>query len=196
MTTSRWPESAPKAEIILRSTTYQPYELIFLQSDGSNDHLLKVPENFVKPVWSSNGKRSFGLSNPDWMPPYEEIGYPAYCDIDDHRFDRCNDDMIYFKHLEEYYNSDNFNEVILYDENKKEFIVFNIDTRQRAQQLGEITDKSGTVSINGFGYSPKTHELTYGEVFDPCAAQRDYRSIKLNLKTGEKAKLAKGINPA
>lgn len=192
---SRWPTPVQGSKIVVQSEMYQPYELLFIQPDGSNIQTAAMKENFVKPVWSANGKRIFGLSNPDWMPAYEEIGYPAYWDIENNHFVRCDRDMIYFNQIEEYQNSDNPAEVILYDGNAKEFILFDIDTCQEIEQLGEITDQSGSTLISGFTFSAVTQELVYGEIFRPKDGQPGFRLMRVNLNTGEKDVLVEGINP-
>jgi Tol biopolymer transport system component len=187
-----WPKSVPDGDIIFQSIMYSPYELYFVQADGSKAQMLKVPRNFVKPIWSSDGKRIYGLFNPRGMPQYDGIGYPAYWNIEKGSFTRCSSNLPYYWQIEEYGNSSNPNEVILH--NIDEIILFDMKSCREIKKFVDYTDHTTGLNICGFSYFAKTEELLFGEFTSAYPAV--YRVVKLNLNTGKRVELAKGVNPA
>lgn len=191
---SSWLKSIPKADIVFQiAMNYQPYTLGFIRSDGSNFLSMNIVDNFVKLVWGFDGTTIYGLSNPSGQPPYEEIGYPAYWDVKTGKFKRCFKNISTFDQIEGYKSTEGQNEVILNDKNK--IIVFDLDTCKQIQKLVDNTNNPGTELIIGFSYFPGSQELIYGEITDAYQT-RDYHLIKLDLITGKRIELAKGINPS
>ena len=101
--TSTWPKSIPKADIMFQiAMNYRPYNLGFIQGDGSNLQKVNMDENFVKPIWSFDGTVLYGLSSPVGQTPYEDVGYPAFWDIKNGKFKRCDENLFTFDQIEGY----------------------------------------------------------------------------------------------
>ena len=192
-TSSAWHQIVPQTNIIFQSVMWNPYELNFIQADGSNHQVLNLDVNFIKPVWSSDGAIIYGLSNPVTQPPYEFIGYPAYWKIKNHIFKRCDKNLPYYGQIEEYKHTTTKNEVILY--NAYEIVIFDMDACQVKSTLVDFNNPSGVYMISGFSYFPQTQEIVYGRLTVENKS-RKYSLRKMNLKTGEETELAEGINPA
>lgn len=186
-----WPKSIPDGDIVVQSVMYSPYELFFIKADGSKPYKVKLPGNFIKPILSSDGKRIYGLSNPQGMPLYEGIGYPASWNIEDGVLRRCSDNVPYYWQIAEYRNSNNPDEVIL--SNVDEIILFDLKSCKEIKKFIDYTDKKNGLNICGFSYFDTTNELLFGEFsYNPY----NYRIFNLNLFSEEKVQLATGVNPA
>ncbi len=193
MTSNPWRKSVPKADISFQSEMWGPFVLNFIQADGSNHQIVDIDGNFIKPFWSSDGTTIFGLSNPAGQPPYEFIGYPAYWNIKNGTFKRCDENLPYYGQIEEYVDSGNKEEVLLY--NISEIVIFDFDTCKKIKVLVDLTEQTGDYAISGFSYFPETKDLLYGRYSVPIN-DRKYRLIKLNLQTNKQDEVAEGINPA
>ena len=193
--TTPWPQSVPKADIIFQSTmNRRPYNLNFIRADGSDHQVLTVGENFVKAFWSSDGTILYGLSSPVGVPTYEAMGLPAYWEIKTGRFQTCYENLPNFGQITGYKRTGSQNEVLLY--NLFEIVAYNLDTCQKAQTLVDFNDRPREYAVLGFSYFPETQELLYGRYTVAEDQAREYQLIKLDLKTGEQVNLAEGINPA
>jgi WD40-like Beta Propeller Repeat len=192
ITSASWHQSVPKAEIIFQSNMRGPYELSFIQSDGSNPQVLNIDENFIKPVWSSDGTILYGLSSPTSQFPYEDIGYPSYWDIKNGMFKRCDENLPYYGQIEEYNHTASQNKVLLY--NAFEIVVFDLNTCKQNKILVDFNNRRAEYTISGFSYFPETQELIFGRYITPYQ-EREYHLVKLDLKTGEQVEMDEGINP-
>jgi Tol biopolymer transport system component len=192
-TTLDWPKTTPDRDILFQSNVRRPFELYFINEDGSNHQLLEVPQNFVKPIWSFDGQTIYGLSNPLGRFPYEGMGYPAYWNIKSGNLQICAKNLPYYQKIQAYGNRDRPNEVIL--NNVSEIVTFDLDTCQQTRMLVDFNQRRGEYGIYGFSYFPETQELVYGRETAPYPSA-EYRLIKLNLQTNEQVELADGINPA
>ncbi len=188
-----YPEAIPDSDILFQIEHHDPYVLGVIQADATNYQALDIPNNFVRVSWSSSGKILYGLSNPEGMPPYGEIGYPAYWDIQNNSFKACFASLPHYKQIEEYENEKYPHAVILYVD--EEVIIFDIDSCQTIQYLVDNSKSSGRQVISGFSFNTKRSELLYGQVNDSMV-QRSMQLFKLNIQTGENIEVAEGINPA
>ena len=187
-------QKLPDSEIIFQEMmNRRSYTLGFIQSDGSDYQKIVLPENFVKPFWSSDQSILYGLSNPVGQPPYEFMGYPAYWDMKNGSFKRCDRNLPYFGQIEGYDDLSSNDEVLLY--NVSEIILFDMITCERKKTFVDFADRTGEYAVSGFSYLPDTQELLYGRYTVPNDT-REYALIKLNIDTGEQTTLAEGINPA
>jgi Tol biopolymer transport system component len=191
---SGWPTSIPDRDILFQSEQQTLYELNFIDSDGSNHQILKVPQNFIKPIWSLDGQIIYGLSSPNGQFPYEDMGYPAYWNITSRTFKLCSDNLPYYSQIQSAGNPDRPNEVILY--NVSEIVTLDLDTCQQTKILVDFNHRTGEFAISGFSYNLEAQELVYGRYTVPFPPSREYRLIKLDLQTNEQVELAKGVNPA
>jgi hypothetical protein len=192
---SPWLLSIPKADIIFQTTmNVEPYNLNFIQADGSSVQSITLKENFVKPMWSRDYTVLYGLSSPAGQPPYEDLGYPVYWDLKNGEFKKCDNNLHYYGQIEGYDEKTSVHEVLL--SNAEEIILFDLDVCQQKQKFIDKWDNPGELTIIGFSYFPEKQELVYGEATNPDEASREYHLIKWNLNTGEKVDLAEGVNPA
>lgn len=190
--TFSWPKSVPEANIVFQSSMNTSTKLYFIKDDGSNLQILNIFEKFSIPVWSSDGKRLYGLSTAKGVASPEYLGFPAYWNINNGEFKRCSNNLPFFWQIEEYKNSGNPNIVILY--NTEEIVLFDMQSCQEIQKFVDYTNRTGEFGISGFSYKPDTEELLFGEFTVPYPS--DFRIIKLNLKTKDRVEIAKGVNPA
>lgn len=186
-----WPKSLPESQIIFQSTMHSPFEFILIDPDGSNEQILNLPNDFIKAVWSNDRKHIYGLSNPEGMYPYENIGYPSYWNIDEGNFSRCLIRLPYYSQIEQFTKINNRNIVIL--QNLEQIILFDMQTCREIYRFVDYSNQIGKFGIIGFSFFAKTDELFFGEYTVPYPHK--YRIIKLNLTTKERVKLAEGINP-
>jgi len=141
------------------------------------------------------------------MPPYADIGYPAYWDIKNNNFQACFSSTQYdeqnkvykyvslphYEQIEEYVNEKYPHAVILYT--FEEIIIFDVDSCQTIQYLVDNSKTPEHQFISGFSFYSERNELLYGQV-NESNDQRSYQLFKLNLNTGESIEVAEGINPA
>ncbi len=192
-TSPSWKQVVPKSDIIFQSIVWNPYELNFIQADGSNHQILNLNQSFIKPIWSSDGMIIYGLSSPKWQGSLEEIGFPAYWDIKQHIFKRCDKNLPAYGQIEEFIHTDDKNIVLLY--NAYEIVIFDMNTCQVDKLLVDYNNPSGVYYASGFSYLPQTQELLYGR-YTVAEKDRKFSLRKLSLMTGEEKELAEGINPA
>lgn len=183
---SSWKQTIPDGEIVYMSS-YN--ELGFVLTNGDNNQTLFLDEHFEKPVWSNDGMFLYGLSGGS----SSYIGYPAYWDIENSRFKVCDRDMPYFDHIQGTGKLENPYEVIIQD--TWEILVMDLAKCKLTQILLDYSDHPGEYSLAGFSYSPVTEDLVYGLVVDPYS-DREYKIVRLDIKTGDQVQLAGGINPA
>ncbi len=188
-----YPEAIPDSDILFQAEYYNPYILGFIQADGTNFQAIDIPNNFVRVTWSSSGKILYGLSNPEGMGLFKDIGYPAYWDIQNEIFKPCYESLPHYFQIEEYKSEIYSHTVILYS--GEEIIIFDIDSCQTIQYLVDNTKSPEQQIISGFSFYSERNELLYGQVND-SNDQRSYQLFKLNIHTGENIEVAEGINPA
>lgn len=184
--------SAPESDIIFQSYMYAPFEISFVQSDGSGYQVVKIPDNFVKLKWSSDGEMIYGLHNPYGQPKYENLGYPAYWNLSTNEFKDCY--RFYQKQIEEYEHSEIKNEVLIY--NSTEIVLYDMETCQNIRKIVDYNDTSPRRYIAGISYHKESQEFVYSEIWDAYTSNRSYHIFKLDLQSKEKEELAEGINPS
>jgi hypothetical protein len=189
-----WNISVPDRDIIFQANMYGPYELNFMQADGTERQILEFYENFVKPVWASDGSLIYGLSNPVEQPPYEFGGYPAYFDVVNHTFQICRSNLPLFEQIEEYKRTEGEIEVLLHY--SFEILIYDMVSCQEVRKIVDNNVQSGKPMIIGISYHAENEELLYGEVVNEYSSDIYYHLVKLDLVSGEKTDLAEGIYPA
>lgn len=184
--------TVPESEIIFQSYMYDPYEISFIQSDGSGHQMIKIHDNFVKLKWSSDGEMIYGLHNPNGQPKYEDLGYPAYWNLSTNEFKDCY--RYYYKQIEEFEHSKGKIEVLIY--NTSEIVLYDMETCQNIRKIVDYNDKSPHRDLAGFSYNRDSQELVYSEIWDSYNSDRSYHIFKFDLQSEEKEELAEGINPS
>ncbi len=180
----------PESDIMFQSMMQDPYEIIFIQSDGSGYQKVKIKINFVKLNWSSDGERIYGLHNPTNRPQYKDAGFPAFLNLATKGFRYCNG-YIYEK-IEEYAYSEDRHEVLI--SNALGITQYDLRTCQPIRMI--IDNKSPTIRPAGFSYYKESQILVYSEIWENNTSQRSYHLFRYDLDNGEKVELAAGINPA
>jgi hypothetical protein len=187
-----WRQKIPPGDIIFQSNMRQPYELNIINSDGSGQQTLKLPQNFIKPVWSIDGEYLIGLSNPRGQFTHEDIGYPSYWNVNTGKFYICDDNMPLFEVIQEFNISRDQFEVLLSVD--KGIVSFDLNTCNQTKVVVDRSNLQGQYATRGISFFSKTQELVYGRSTVPYENRR-FAIIKHGLITGEEDEIAEGINP-
>jgi hypothetical protein len=179
-----FPHNLPDREIIYQESYYG---IGFVNADGQGNQVLELKQQFAKPVWSSDGRYLYGLSNGKGLSG----GYPAVWDLHKQRFKVCDWNHPHFVQIQGLDDPEDPYAVIVNHRNA--IILFDIPTCKE-KQFWVNYEHQVIHAVNGFSYSRARQELVYGLVVGSYR-DRQYRLMLKNLTTGEETQLAEGINP-
>lgn len=178
------PHNLPDRDIIYQAGAYK---LGFVDADGRSNQVFDLKQQFTSPVWSADGQYLYGLSKGKGL----SIGYPAVWDMPKKRLMVCDWNQPNYMQIQGYFLPENPYMVIV--QHTEAIILFDIATCKQKQFLVDYSGQAN-YDISGFSYSQARQELVYGLVVDPYG-DRQYRLMLKNLKNGDEAQLAEGINP-
>lgn len=187
-----WRQTIPQGEIIFQSSMQKPYGLDIINFDGSGKKVLKLPQNFIKPVWSSSGEFLIGLSNPRGQFPHEDTGYPSYWNINSGNFKICDNNLPQFAEIQEFNITGKQVEVLLAIDDG--IVIFDMNNCKESKVVVDLSILKAQYATRGFSFFSKTQELVYSRFTVPYE-NRKFVIIKINLMTMEEDELAEGVNP-
>ncbi|MBN2550911.1 MAG: PD40 domain-containing protein [Anaerolineales bacterium] len=161
----------------------------FVNADGTNAIVLEVGEYLRKPVWSSEGNLIYGMAE-GLLPNYRD-GSPAYW-YQNRGLKKCRVWDLFWS-VEGSGNQANPMDVLIYD--YKKILLANLENCMEIKVLVDYMERS-ELGVLGAAYLWDEEILLYGLEENKSLGKRNYRVIKIDLKTNQAVDLANGINPS
>lgn len=176
----------PDAEIVYQTDNPEKGRLGFVKADGSNPVVLNERDYVIRPEWSADGSRIYGMIR---IQQPLLFGRPAYRDARG-GFSECPQWFNYYQ--VESFADDNKAQVLI--ASHKTIDEIDIERCETIKVLVNFLDR-GELVVMGISYLPEKQWLLYGRENQSVYISTQ-QIMKLDLLTGVETKLGEGFNPS